>query len=295
MSPDYNYLRELEPNVVEEASFNDMFLAALAVFKRSVPEWTENVNDPVYIMIRQAVMRDFQNIQRTNAQQRRNLLPFATGNTLAAFGMFKGLVQGERESDREFQDRISETPTGAPYPVGTEDAVRYFAKQAKTESIIDISTSVRANRQDIDVYILSNETPSGSDLKGTASDELIGIVDTYINASHRIPAGYTYYADTATITAYTVTGAIFYNEDTHDPQPLIAAAQQRVVDYANANYRFNKSITVEGIGAALQGTHESGVIRNTLTAPSTSLDASDDTVYLGPELPEEVTITATAV
>ena len=259
--------------------------ARLARFKSAKPDWVESIDDPVYANIDAASLTQFLNIERVNTLARQLTVAGASGDWLRVLGANVGVFKKEGETDEELLLRIITEPA-ARAVVGTVPSIERFCYEA-SDKVIDVSVVVRANGQDVDAYIMSNENA-----KGEATDALITEVQTYINQDDRKHLQDTYYVQKPTFTNYQVSAVLHYYSDSYDPQPLIAEATTQVENYIDTQHRINTSVSPDRIEKAML---VEGVEYVTLTLPAAYQAPSKTKVYYNDKSATNVVITATAI
>jgi phage-related baseplate assembly protein len=266
------------PDVVETLSFESIFSAMLADLKARDTAFTALVeSDPAYKILEVAAYREVLVRQRVNEAAKAVMLAFARGSDLdhigANFNVGRLLIDAgdpdalppvapTYEADDDYRSRIPlslESYTTA----GSEGSYVFHGLSASGD-VKDIS-AVSSEPGEVVVYVLSR------DGDGTASDELLDLVEAALNGETVRPMTDQVTVQSASIVEYSITAVL-----TLYPGPssavVLEAAQAAVEAYVEANHRMGYDVNLSAIYRAL---HQPGVQKVDLTLPAANIVVSD--------------------
>lgn len=162
------------------------------------------------------------------------------------------------ESDTDFRLRAQQAFEGLSVagPVG---AYEYHGRSADGR-VADISV-VSPTPACVTITVLSREGD------GTASTDLLSVVEKALNAEDVRPVGDRVTVQSAVMVPYRV-GATLYFYPGPESEPVREAAEKRLKEYISAQHRLGRDIRRSAIYAAL---HVEGVQRVELTAPAADI------------------------
>lgn len=243
-------LRSRRPEIIDSRSYEEIRDDRVARYKHIHPEWDGDtlVDDPIRSAIDAFSLGEF--ITRTDFNEKflQNLLPFATGASLELIGARVGLTLREDEPEDTFRLRIARAPADT-LSVGTlvSLSANAFAADAR---VIDAQPVIAPNGQDATVFIRSSEEPSGSDVPGTPSEELVDIVTDYISQPGRVHLTDTYVASAPRFVGYTVSVNLRYYDGNLEPSLAIQSVRNNLYRYVAFTYAIGSSLRLDGIRAA---------------------------------------------
>lgn len=198
------------------------------------------------------------------------MLAYARGSDLDQLAAFFGVqrltiqaadpttlppTEAVMEGDDAFRERIQMAPRG--YSVaGPVGAYVFHAKTASGQVLDAAATSPAPG-----TVIVSVLARQGS---GVPDQTLLDTVAAAVNAEDVRPLTDEVIVQAAGIVPYQITGQL-YTLPGPDSSSVLATAQQRITDYAEAMHRIGRMPTLSGIYAAL---HIDGVARVELTSPA---------------------------
>ncbi len=275
-------LSQLPPPVVIEPLDYETLLserkaAFIALFP---PEERESVlrtlaleSEPLVKLLQESTYRELILRQRVNESARAVMLAYAVGNDLdqlaANFNVPRLTVReadntaiphidAVMESDADFRTRTQQAFGGLSV-AGPTAAYEFFGRSADGR-VADISAISPAPAY-VTVSVLSREND------GTASAELIQVVDAALNGEEVRPVADRLTVQSAQIMGYEV-DAVIYVYPGPEVEPILQAADQQLKTYTSAQRRLGRDIRLSAIYAAL---HVEGVQRVELIKPVTDL------------------------
>jgi len=266
------------PAVVEALDFETILAAMLADLQARDATFTALVeSDPAYKVLEVAAYRELLIRQRVNDAARAVMLAYATGTDLdqiaANYDVTRLLITPADdttipptpavfEADADFRARITLSLEGYT-SAGSEGSYVFNALSASGD-VKDVSATSPTPGQ-VTVYVLSR------DGDGTASADLLDVVEAALNAEKVRPMTDQVTVLSATIVDYTITAELVVYPGP-DASVVLAAAQAAAADYAANQHRMGYDVTLSGLYAAL---HQPGVQRVNLTAPSANITIDD--------------------
>ena len=251
-----------------------------------VPTYVRDESDFVYVVCAETGRLVELNIQLVNATARQMLVRFAVGDSLDELGASLGVVRETGETDSAYRARIQRRPDdfgGVGSSAYIETAVLNRA------DVNDVLVVPRANGQDIDIYVQSPDS-GGQSPPSNPTDATIAALNTYMNASNRVLAGWTNHVSRPSYVSYSV--AVSYTWRTTDPSAAIRTA---IYEFVNAHRRLNMPVYRSALSAAVMGVG-GGVVNVsavTLNGSAADLDPAAGTVYYAPNTTANIVLTAT--
>jgi len=278
MSTTINLSQLPAPNVVEIISFEVIFAEMLADLQARDPQFTALVqSDPAYKILEVAAYREVLIRQRVNDGARAVMLAYATGADLEALAALFNLARQANETDDALRNRILLAPEGYT-TAGSTGAYEFhtFSADARVKDV-DITSPLPADGT-VNVTVLSTETD------GTASQDLLNVVDAALSPDDIRPLNDNPVISSASIIAYVIDATLtFYSGP--DPNTVRQAAEDAVTEFVDDHHRLGHDITLSGLYAAL---HQPGVQNVTLISPTADIVvAAQEAAY-----PTSTTITA---
>jgi len=262
------------PDVVEALDFEAIFSDMLADLMARAPEYSALVeSDPAYKILQVAAYRELLLRQRVNDAGRAVMLAYAAGADLDNLGALFGLqrlvldpgdplslppVPPTIEGDADFRRRIQLSLEGFS-TAGPRGAYIFHALSASGD-VLDVSATSPEPGQ-ILITVLSR---SGD---GSAPTETLNAVAAALNADDIRPLSDTITVASAVIVDYAIEATLYFY-DGPDRAVVLARAEAAVAEYAEAQRRLSRDVTLSGVYAAL---HQPGVMRVDLVSPSANL------------------------
>ncbi|OUY08708.1 baseplate J/gp47 family protein [Acinetobacter populi] len=275
---DFNQLDP--PNIIEtidfEQIYNDRKNALIALYteseeKADITDLLSRESEPLCKFLQENAYREIILRQRINIAARALLLAYATGNDLdqlaANFNVLRLIItpadstknppkSAIYESDEAFRERI-QLSFDTLSVAGPEAAYKKFARDADGR-VGDVSV-VSPQPAYITLTILQADSQNGS-----ASPELVEIVEKAVTAEDKRPIGDRVTVQSAQIINYSISAKLFIGKDP-EAANLLQQAIKNVTDYATKQKRIGRSIRLSAIYAAL---HIEGVSRLELISPT---------------------------
>jgi len=275
------------PDVVETLAFETILSEITEDLKTRNPAVAELFersleSDPVNKLLEAFAFRELGIRQRVNDAARSVMLPYARGTDLDNLAAFYGLLrQVVQEEDLE---------ANPPIPEILEDDTRFRLRVAVSLEAATtagpagsyISHSLNADPRVKDVSV---ESPTPGEVvvtvlstegQGTASQELLDIVDAALNAEFVRPLTDLVIVQSAQIVTYSVE-ALIHVFDGPDSQVVKNAAIANTEEYVAEQHKIDRNIALSGLYAAM---HIAGVRRVELITPTTQLaTASNEAAY----------------
>ena len=256
----------------------------IARVKTRVPTYVSDPSDFVYAVCAEVGRLVELAFQLENATALQMLVRWADGDSLDELAALVGVSRESGESDAAFRSRIQRRPDD----FGGVGSSAYIETAAlNLTSVDDVLVVPRANGQDIDVYIQSPDAV-GRTPASNPTDAIVTAVNTYLNASNRVLAGWTNHVQRPTYTAYTV--ALAYTYRTTDPA---TAVRQAVYDFVDAHTRLSTPVYRSALSAAVIGAGAVNVSSVTFNGATADLDPDPGVVYYAVKDATNVVLTAT--
>ncbi|HAT3957374.1 TPA: baseplate assembly protein [Citrobacter freundii] len=265
------------PDVVEELDYETILAERIATLISLYPEdQQESVartlaleSEPVVKLLQENAYREVIWRQRVNEAARAVMLAYAIDSDLdnigANFNVERLVVTpaddttipptpAEMELDADYRLRIQQAFEGLSVagPVG---AYEYHGRSADGR-VADVSVS-SPSPACVTITVLSREGD------GTASPELLAIVDKALNAEDVRPVADRVTVQSAEIVPYQI-DATLYVYPGPESEPIRQASEQKLQSYISAQHRLGRDIRLSAIYAAL---HVEGVQRVELVSP----------------------------
>lgn len=276
MSVDFNSLSP--PDIIESLDFETIFserkAALIALFPNDevdqITETLERESEPLTKFLEENAYRELILRNRINTSARALLLAYATNNDLDQVGANFNVsrltikpadnsktppIAAIMESDDAFRERI-QLAFDTLSVAGPEAAYKKFARDADGR-VGDVSV-VSPQPAYITLTILQADS-----LTGTASPELIQIVENAVTAEDVRPIGDRVTVQSVEIVEYSIEAKLYIDKDP-EAATLLQQAISNITAYATKQKRIGRSIHLSAIYAAL---HVDGVRRVELESP----------------------------
>lgn len=280
MSIDFSQLAP--PDIIETIDYEAILLERkndlIAKFnddeKDKIAEILNRESEPLTKFLEENAYRETVLRNRINTSARALLLAFATKNDLDQIGAnfnVKRLIitpadntktpptPAVYESDDAFRERI-QLAFDTLSVAGPEAAYKKIARDS--DGRVGDVTVVSPQPAYITLTILQADSQNGS-----ASAELIQIVEKAVNAEDKRPIGDRVTVQSAQVIDYSINAKLFIGKDP-EAATLLHQAIKNVTDYATKQKRLGRSIRMSAIYAAL---HIDGVSRVELNSPATDV------------------------
>lgn len=269
------------PDVVEELNYetilDDRKATLISLFPTDEQEAIARTlaleSEPLTKFLEENAYREVMWRQRVNEAARAVMLAYAAGNDLDVVAANSNTARltitpadnstlpptaAVMESDKDLRLRAQQAFEGLSVagPVG---AYEYHGRSADGR-VADISV-ISPNPAYITVSVLSREGD------GSASDELVAIVNKALNAEDVRPVGDRVTVQSAQIVPYQINATLYFYPGP-ESEPIRQAAEAQLKAYINAQRRLGRDIRQSAIYAAL---HVEGVQRVELSAPQSDL------------------------
>ncbi|HAV3158493.1 baseplate assembly protein [Acinetobacter baumannii] len=264
-----------EPTIVEQIDFETILAAGLQDYYDRMDatgvEYTKlRESDPAYKLAEVFAFREMLVRQRANDSSKAVLLAYASGTDLEHKAAEKNLERrliseatptaaAIYETDSSLRKRIQLAPEGYT-TAGSEGSYLFHGMNADVR-VKDIEP-VSPDRGIAAIYVLSTEGD------GTASEELINIVDQALNKKIIRPLTDYVQVYSASIIQYRVE-AVLEIENGPDKNIVLQDAITEVKKYVDSVHKLNTKVSITGIISALQ---RKGVIDVDLTSPLTKIE-----------------------
>lgn len=265
------------PDVVEQIDFEVILAAALEDYYAKMDalgiEYTRlRESDPAYKLAEAFAYREMLVRQRANDSAKAVLLAYAKGNDLEHKAAGRNLQRrvitpateiepAVMETDETLRARVQLAPEGYT-TAGSEGSYIFHGMNADVR-VKDIQPD-SPTPGIVNIYVLSTEG------NGTASEELLTIVENALNKKEVRPLTDSVNIFSASIINYEVT-AVLQVEDGPDDSVILADALAQLSEYTSKMHALGRSPTLSGIYQAL---HRPGVSNVVLTSPASNLAVS---------------------
>ncbi|MDU1181653.1 MAG: baseplate assembly protein [Citrobacter sp.] len=213
--------------------------------------WRQRVNDAARAnMLAYAIKNDLDNMAGNNNTQRLTITP-ADESTIPP-------TAAVMESDTDLRLRAQQAFEGLSV-AGPTGAYEYHGRSADGR-VADISV-VSPTPACVTITVLSREND------GTASPELLAVVEKALNAEDVRPVGDRVTVQAAEIVPYQI-DAVLYFYPGPEAEPIRQAAEVQLKSYITSQHRLGRDIRQSAIYAAL---HVEGVQRVELISPSSDI------------------------
>lgn len=226
-------------------------------------------SEPIVKLLQENAYRELILRQRINEAAQSVMLGYASGSDLdqlgANFQVQRLVVQQSdttiipptpaiMESDSDFRVRIQQAFEGLSV-AGSSGSYEYHGRSADGR-VADVSAT-SPSPANVLISVLSREG------NGTASAELLAIVDKALNDEDVRPVADRVSVRSATIVNYSI-DAVLYLYPGPEAEPIRHAAEAKLKSYISAQHRLGRDIRLSAIYAAL---HAEGVQRVELKSP----------------------------
>lgn len=269
------------PDVVEVLDYETLLSERKATLISLYPEDEQEAvarvlaleSEPIVKLLEENAYRELILRQRINESALAVMLAFSRANDLDVLGANNNVtrlvitpaddtaippVLAVMESDSDFRLRIQQSFEGLSVagPVG---AYQFHGRSADGR-VADIAVE-SPSPACVTISVLSREGD------GTASEELIRIVDKALNAEDVRPVADRVTVQSAEIISYQIT-AVLHLYPGPEAEPIRQAAEQKLQIYIATQHRLGRDIRLSAIYAAL---HVEGVQRVALASPTVDL------------------------
>ncbi|MBN6536978.1 baseplate J/gp47 family protein [Acinetobacter pittii] len=264
-----------EPTIVEQIDFETILAAGLQDYYDRMDatgvEYTKlRESDPAYKLAEVFAFREMLVRQRANDSSKAVLLAYASGTDLEHKAAEKNLerrliseatptVAAIYETDNSLRKRIQLAPEGYT-TAGSEGSYLFHGMNADVR-VKDIEP-VSPDKGIAAIYVLSTEGD------GTASEELINIVDQALNKKIIRPLTDYVQVYSASIIEYRVE-AVLEIQNGPDKNIVLQDAITEVKKYVDSVHKLNTKVSMTGVISALQ---RKGVIDIDLISPLTKIE-----------------------
>lgn len=266
------------PKIIEELNFETIFANRKARFIELYPDdkqtelskTLELESEPIVKLLQESSYQELILRQRINEAALAVMIAYSNGNDLdnlsAIFNVKRLIVQHAdnsvtppieqiMESDLDLQNRTPEAFEGLSV-AGPRGAYRFFAKSADGR-VLDAEV-LSPKPCYVTVVVLSRDN------NGSASQALLDIVTTALNAEERRPIADRVTVQSAQIIDYQIEANI-YLDPYPEAEPIKAAAIDNLTNFINNKHRIGIRINRSAIMSAL---HVEGVQRVELIKPA---------------------------
>lgn len=273
------------PVVVEPLDFETLFAQRKAAFIAMYPEdeqeeiarTLELESEPITMLLEENCYRELLLRQRVNEAARAVMLAYSTDSDLdnlaVNFNVERLTIQEEddsvtppieavMESDPDLRTRTQQAFEGLSV-AGPTAAYEFWGRSADGR-VADIS-AVSPTPACVTISVLSREGD------GTASDDLLSVVDAALNDEEVRPVADRVTVQSAEIVPYQI-DATLYIYPGPEAEPVRQASEQQLQAYIAAQNRLGRDIRLSAIYAAL---HVEGVQRVELAQPVADIVLSD--------------------
>ncbi len=265
------------PDVVEALDFEVILAERKAILISLFPEEQQEAvartlaleSDPLVKYLEENAYREVIWRQRVNDAARANMLAYASKNdleNLAGNNNTQRLIittaddstipptAAVMESDTDLRLRAQQAFEGLSV-AGPTGAYEYHGRSADGR-VADISV-VSPSPACVTITVLSREND------GSASPELLAVVDKALNAENVRPVGDRVTVESAEIVPYQIDATLYFYPGP-EAEPIRQAAEQKLKNYISSQHRLGRDIRRSAIYAAL---HVEGVQRVELVHP----------------------------
>lgn len=265
------------PDVVEVLDYESILAERKATLlslcdesqREAVARTLQLESEPLTKLLEESAYREVMWRQRVNEAARANMLAYATGGDLDNLGANYNVerlvitpadttvippLAAVLESDNDFRVRIQQAFEGLSV-AGSVGAYQFHGRSADGR-VADVSV-ISPTPACVTVSVLSREG------NGTASDELIQIVNLALNAEDVRPVADRVTVQSAEIVPYQIVAELFLYPGP-EVEPVREAAEAKLKTYITAQHRLGRDIRKSAIYAAL---HVEGVQRVELAQP----------------------------
>lgn len=271
------------PDVVRQIDFETILKDGLEDFYQRMEDVQPNFpryleSDPAMKLAEAFAYREMLIRKEANEQALAVLLAFAKDNDLdhkaAERNLQRRIISPAtenspevKESNESLRKRVQLAPEGQT-TAGSEGSYIFHGLNADAR-VKDIYPYAPLDENDnptgiCNIYVLSTEGD------GTASEELLNVVNTALNAKSIRPLTDKPLVYSASILNYSIQAEIFIDEGP-DENIVLDSCYKAAQEYTNKSHSFNNGISLSGIYQAL---HQPGVSRVNLISPVNNIDTS---------------------
>lgn len=243
------------PKVIAELSFEEIYSQMLASLQALFPEFDALLeSDPILKILQAAAYRELLLRGVVNDAAKAVMVAYATGADLDQLAALMGVVRllvsagdpdagiaATYESDDDLRSRLVLAPEG--YSVAGPEGAYIFHARSASGDVLDAS-AVSPAPGEVLVTVLSR---TGD---GTASPELLALVNAHVSDETRRPLTDAVTVQSATIVPYAITARI-RTFSGPDGSIVLDQAKKRIAEYRDRQHRLGLDITISGIHAAL--------------------------------------------
>ncbi|MBH2773858.1 baseplate assembly protein [Serratia marcescens] len=269
------------PTVVDHLDYESLLADRKATLISLYPEEQREAiartlaleSEPIVKLLQENAYRELLLRQRVNEAAQAVMLGYASGSDLdhlgANFQVRRLVVQqpddsvipplpAVMESDSDFRVRIQQAFEGLSV-AGSSGSYEYHGRSADGR-VADVS-AISPSPANVLISVLSREGD------GTASAELVAIVDKALNDEDVRPVADRVTVRSANIISYNI-DAVLYLYPGPEAEPVRRAAEAKLKNYISAQHRLGRDIRLSAIYAAL---HAEGVQRVELKTPQADI------------------------
>ena len=236
------------PAVLEVLSFEAIFAemvtalqTGVAGFFDGIPDFDATIeSDPAVKVLQVAAYFRLLDRAKKNADVKACMIAYAQGDDLTNLGALLEVERLEDEEDEPYRERIVMAPDG--YSVAGPEAAYVFHARSASALVRD-ATALSPSPSEILVTVLSTVGD------GTASEELLDIVDAALSAKTIRPLTDLVTVQSAEIIEYEANATI-YVYDGPDSSVVLANAIAGRDKYINAMRKLGRDVTRSGLNAA---------------------------------------------
>ena len=272
-----------EPTVVEQINYETILDAGLQEYYRRMDalgiSYTRlRESDPAYKLAEVFAFREMIVRQHVNDSAKAVLLAYSSGIDLehkaAEKNLKRQLITAETsttkaiyETDASLRKRVQLAPEGQT-TAGSEGSYIFHGLNADVR-VKDIYPYAPLDENQnpmgiCNIYVLSTEG------NGTASEDLLNVVNTALNAKSVRPLTDRPIIYSASIINYIIEAEIYIDEGP-DETIVLNSCYKATDEYIQKVHSFNDGVSLSGIYQAL---HQAGVSRVNLISPASNIDTS---------------------
>ena len=260
LTPDHVDMSQLTPpTVIETLSFETIFQELLADFVAKKPDYDALLeSDPAIIALECAAYRELLLRQRINEAAKSCMLAYATGTDLDNLAAFYGIVRQADETDERLRYR-TQLSLEAFTTAGSEKSYLFHTLSADPR-VKSASVQTPSDGRVL-ISIMSYED------NGTASDELIEIVNKYVSSEDKRPLTDHVTIQSAKLEQYKIQAKIYMY---YSPSMTVTEQECRAAldKYVEKHSTIGNYVASSGIFDAL---HTEGVQKVELSSPAADI------------------------
>lgn len=258
------------PQVLEDLDYEVLYQEDLTTFRELMGgNWSATLeSDPVTKLLEVGAYRKLLNRSRINDAAKALMLAYAVGNDLdqlaANVSLSRLVVQAEDltavppvaevlEEDDALRERVQLVYEGLT-TAGPRNSYILHARNASGQ--VADATAESPSPAVVEVTVLALEG------NGTASAELLAVVDAYLNDDDVRPVADRVVVQSAEILPYQINASVYMASTGPESEGVLAECRARLADWINPRRRLGVEVSRSAIDAQL---HISGVTRVELT------------------------------